>query len=87
MVDRNLEMKEQFITFMQKIFNNDHAELAPPLEEKQHLLLIIVKGPKKSGLSLILVHRKKCIPTNWIENLGPLKKDHKQHCQYNVALA
>ena len=32
-LDKKPEMKEQFVAFMKKIFDNDHAELAPPLKD------------------------------------------------------
>ncbi|XP_028254480.1 uncharacterized protein LOC114430714 [Parambassis ranga] len=39
-LDKKPEMKSQYIDFMQKMLDNDHAELAPPLEEnKEHWYL------------------------------------------------
>ncbi|KAM4591910.1 uncharacterized protein PAE49_019480 [Odontesthes bonariensis] len=32
-LDRKVEMKQHFVAFMQRIFDQDHAELAPPLAE------------------------------------------------------
>ena len=32
-LDKKPEMKEHFVAFMQKIFDNNHAELAPMLSE------------------------------------------------------
>lgn len=45
-------MKEHFFTFMEKIFQNKHAEIAPPLapnEEKWYLPSFDVYHPKKPG--------------------------------------
>ncbi|KAK7889072.1 hypothetical protein WMY93_024632 [Mugilogobius chulae] len=33
-LERKPKMKEQFVAFMQKVFDNNHAELAPPLPEE-----------------------------------------------------
>ena len=45
-------MKEHFVTFMQRIFDQDHAELAPPLtnrEECWYLPTFGVYHPHKPG--------------------------------------
>lgn len=34
-LDKRPQMKEHFVAFMQKIFDHHHAELAPPLDEKE----------------------------------------------------
>ena len=49
---RKPEMKEHFVTFMQRIFDQDHAELAPPLtnrEECWYLPTFGVYHPHKPG--------------------------------------
>ena len=49
-LEKKSEMKEQFIVFMEKIFQNGHAELAPPLkeeEERWYLPIFGVYHPKK----------------------------------------
>lgn len=33
--DRKPEMRDHFISFMEEIFENDHAEVAPPLREEE----------------------------------------------------
>ncbi|XP_061920209.1 uncharacterized protein LOC133660654 [Entelurus aequoreus] len=48
--ERKEEMKEHFITFMDKIFENKHAELAPPLKDEEecwYLPLFGVYHPRK----------------------------------------
>ncbi|XP_071086519.1 uncharacterized protein [Haliotis cracherodii] len=47
---RDTIKRQQFLEFMQRILDNDHAELAPPLtedEERWYLPLFGVYGPKK----------------------------------------
>lgn len=49
-LERKPDMKEQFVNFMQKLFNNGHAELAAPLtkgKECWYLPLFGVYHPKK----------------------------------------
>lgn len=51
-LEKNLEMKEQFITFMKKLFENDHAEVALPLEENAECWYLPIFGvyhPQKPG--------------------------------------
>ncbi|CAN2387365.1 RNA-mediated, partial [Pristimantis euphronides] len=46
------EMKEHFFAFMEKIFKNGHAEIAPPLKEREerwYLPIFGVYHPKKRG--------------------------------------
>ncbi|XP_072554180.1 uncharacterized protein [Paramormyrops kingsleyae] len=48
--DQKPEMRDHFIAFMEKIFQNGHAEIAPPLkedEERWYLPLFGVYHPKK----------------------------------------
>ncbi|XP_049918800.1 uncharacterized protein LOC126401515 [Epinephelus moara] len=48
--DRKPEMRDHFVAFMEKIFQNGHAEIAPPLkedEERWYLPLFGVHHPKK----------------------------------------
>lgn len=45
-------MRDHFLSFMEKIFQNDHAEIAPPLreeEERWYLPTFGVHHPKKPG--------------------------------------
>lgn len=49
-LERKPEMKAHFLSFMQKIFDHDHAELAPPLsegEERWYLPIFGVYHPRK----------------------------------------
>ncbi|XP_066448142.1 uncharacterized protein [Eleutherodactylus coqui] len=49
---RRPDMSEHFFTFMEKIFGNGHAEVAPPLREKEehwYLPIFGVYHPKKPG--------------------------------------
>ncbi|XP_052062914.1 uncharacterized protein LOC127702663 [Mytilus californianus] len=49
-LNRNLVKREHFLTFMSKILDNNHAELAPPLDEHEecwYLPLFGVYHPKK----------------------------------------
>lgn len=49
-LDKKPEMKRQFIEFMQKLFDNDHAEHAPPVdkeEESWYLPMFGVYHPQK----------------------------------------
>ncbi|XP_062413903.1 uncharacterized protein LOC134105319 [Pungitius pungitius] len=49
---RKPEMRDHFLSFMEKIFQNDHAEIAPPLkeeEERWYLPTFGVYHPKKPG--------------------------------------
>ncbi|KAI4876335.1 hypothetical protein NFI96_002704 [Prochilodus magdalenae] len=51
-LERKTEMKQHFFTFMQRIFDQDHAELAPPLtegEECWYLPIFGVYHPHKPG--------------------------------------
>lgn len=51
-LERKAEMKQHFVTFMQRIFDQDHAELAPPLaegEECWYLPIFGVYHPHKPG--------------------------------------
>ncbi|KAK0138987.1 hypothetical protein N1851_024461 [Merluccius polli] len=51
-LDRKAEMKQHFVAFMQRIFDQDHAELAPPLaegEECWYLPTFGVYHPRKPG--------------------------------------
>ncbi len=34
-LDKKIEMKHQFIEFMQKLFDNGHAEHAPPIDNEE----------------------------------------------------
>lgn len=34
-LNKSPEMKEQFVSFMEELFENKHAEEAPPLKEKE----------------------------------------------------
>ena len=48
--DPQPEMRDHFIAFMENIFQNGHAEIAPPLkenEERWYLPLFGVYYPKK----------------------------------------
>ncbi|KAJ8364935.1 hypothetical protein SKAU_G00137660 [Synaphobranchus kaupii] len=50
--DRKPEMRDHFLSFMEKIFQNKHAEVAPPLrknEECWYLPIFGVYHPKKPG--------------------------------------
>ncbi|XP_061749013.1 uncharacterized protein LOC133547258 isoform X1 [Nerophis ophidion] len=50
--ERKPVMKEHFFSFMEKIFQNEHAEIAPPLtsdEERWYLAAFDVYHPKKPG--------------------------------------
>ncbi|RXN31543.1 hypothetical protein ROHU_004747 [Labeo rohita] len=51
-LSRNLEMKKQFSAFMEKLFQNHHAERAPPIyedEECWYLPIFGVYHPQKPG--------------------------------------
>ncbi|XP_061128960.1 uncharacterized protein LOC133150443 isoform X1 [Syngnathus typhle] len=51
-LERKPKMKEQFVTFMQKIFDNNHAEPAPPLQKGRecwYLPMFGVYHPRKPG--------------------------------------
>ncbi|KAK2903743.1 hypothetical protein Q8A73_010400 [Channa argus] len=51
-LDKKPEMKEHFVTFMQKIFERGHAELAPPLQDGEEFWYLPVFGvyhPRKPG--------------------------------------
>lgn len=50
-------MKEHFVTFMDKVFKNKHAETAPPLkdgEECWYLPLLGVYHPRKSKQIMVV---------------------------------
>ena len=50
--NKKLEMKKHFISFMEKIFQNSHAEVAPPLEKDEecwYLPSFGVYHPRKPG--------------------------------------
>ncbi|XP_056376093.1 uncharacterized protein LOC130273395 [Hyla sarda] len=49
---RNLEMKEHFFTFMERIFQNNHAEMAPTLQDSEECWYLPIFGVyhlKKTG--------------------------------------
>ncbi|XP_067306911.1 uncharacterized protein [Pseudorasbora parva] len=49
---RKTEMRDQFLEFMKKIFDNKHAEVAPPLEENEECWYLPTFGvyhPQKPG--------------------------------------
>lgn len=51
-LDRKPEMKNHFVSFMKRIFDQDHAELAPPLQEGEecwYLPSFGVYHPRKPG--------------------------------------
>lgn len=51
-LSKNAEMKQQFSSFMEKLFENKHAEQAPPIPEKQecwYLPFFGVYHPQKPG--------------------------------------
>lgn len=51
-LSKNVEMKQQFSSFMEKLFENKHAEKAPTLQGKQecwYLLIFGVYHPQKPG--------------------------------------
>lgn len=51
-LERKPVMKEHFFTFMEKVFQNNHAEVAPPLkreEERWYLPFFGVYHPRKPG--------------------------------------
>ncbi len=57
-LEKKPEMKSHFVTFMQNIFDRDHAEVVPPLREGQELGIYLFLGcttrrsPVRSELSL-----------------------------------
>ncbi|KAJ8364902.1 hypothetical protein SKAU_G00137330 [Synaphobranchus kaupii] len=51
-LNKNPEMKEQFSSFMEKLFENEHAEQAPPVhegDERWYLPIFGVYHPQKPG--------------------------------------
>lgn len=51
-LERKPAMKEHFFAFMEKVFQNNHAEVAPPLkkdEERRYLSSFGVSHPRKPG--------------------------------------
>ena len=49
-LQRDPEKKQHFLDFMQKVLDNNHAEIAPPLEEKEECWYLPIFGvyhPKK----------------------------------------
>lgn len=51
-LNKNAEMKQQFSSFMEKLFENKHAERAPPIQEKQECWYLPIFGvyhPQKPG--------------------------------------
>lgn len=51
-LNKNPQMKEQFVAFMEKLFDNRHAEEAPPLHENEECWYLPIFGvyhPQKSG--------------------------------------
>lgn len=51
-LERKPQMRPHFLTFMEKVFENGHAEVAPPFKEKEerwYLLTFGVYHPKKPG--------------------------------------
>ena len=51
-LNKNSEMKEQFVAFMEKLFENEHAEEAPPVPENAECWYLPIFGvyhPQKPG--------------------------------------
>ena len=56
-LEKKSEMKEQYIAFMKKIFDNDHAELAPKLNEGEECWYLPTFGvyhPQKPGQIIVV---------------------------------
>ncbi|KAL0153706.1 hypothetical protein M9458_050984 [Cirrhinus mrigala] len=55
---RKPQMREHFVSFMEKVFENGHAEVAPPLkdeEERWYLPIFGVYHPKKPGQIRVVI--------------------------------
>ncbi|KAJ8369941.1 hypothetical protein SKAU_G00099690 [Synaphobranchus kaupii] len=76
-LNRKPEMKEQFIAFMGKIFENDHAEPAPPQEEGTECWYLPTFGvyhPQKPGQIRVVFDssvQQCCISLNNVLITGP----------------
>lgn len=63
-LNKNPEMKEQFVAFMEKLFENGHSEEAPPLHKNEacwYLPIFGVYHPQKLGqirVYLTQAHKK-----------------------------